>query len=441
MILSKFGGDVRVRLVIITFFSAALLVGCSGRSKSNTNNSEQANAAQQRDEVISVTPAKAEARQIPSYIQTTGSLVADETSEVASKVAGKVTNTFVNVGQFVQQGTVLAKLDENAAKLQVKQAEAGIAQAQAAVSQAQARLGLSATGNFQAGEIPEVRAANANYEQALAQLRQAEANEKRYHDLVETGDTSMQTYETYRTTRDTARAQVNAVKQQLEAAVNAAKQNNQAIKSAQAGVDSARAQAATARQAVADTVIRAPFSGFVSNRQISVGEFVTTANPIITLLRTNPIKIQIQTTAAEVPFIHLGTSVSLQVDAFKDRKFAGTITAVNPSVDPTSRTAIVEAQVENNENLLRAGMFATVQIVRPGGGQGVFVPKSAVYNDQNTQSYRSFVIQDGVAKLRVVQIGQQENDDIQILSGLNDGEIVAASNLPQLYEGAKVRIQ
>ena len=431
--------DFPARLIILTFVLSALVIACN-KSESKTNG-QQANANKQAlEEVITVTQAKVESRQIPSFIQTTGSLVAEETSDVATKVAGKVTNTLVNVGDFVQQGDVLAKLDEETAKLQLRQAEAGVVQAQSAVSQAQARLGLTSTSNFQATQIPEVRAANANYEQALAQLRQAQANEKRYHDLVETGDTSMQNYETYRTQRDTAQAQVNNTKQQLEAAVNAAKQNNQAIKSAQAGVESAQAGVATAQQAVADTIIRAPFSGFVSSRPTAVGEYVTTATPIITLLRTNPIKMQIQVTAAEVPFIHVGMNVSLEIDAFKDRKFAGTVTAINPSVDPTSRTALVEAKVENNENLLRSGMFATAQIVRPGGGQGIFVPKSAVYNDQNTQSYRSFVIQDGVARLRVVQIGQEENDDIQILSGLNADEMVATSNLPQLYEGAKVQI-
>ncbi len=440
MIFSEFERKFSVRLVILTFVFSTLFVSCN-RSESKTKEQADANARQQKsDEVITVTQAKVESRQVPTFIQTTGSLVAEETSDVAPKVAGKVTNTMVNVGDFVQQGDVLAKLDENTAKLQLRQAEAGVVQAQSGVSQAQARLGLTATSSFQATQIPEVRAANANYEQALAQLRQAQANEKRYHDLVETGDTSMQNYETYRTQRDTAQAQVNNAKQQLEAAVNAAKQNNQAIKSAQAGVEAARAGVATAQQAVADTVIRAPFSGFVSNRPTAVGEYVTTATPIITLLRTNPIKMQIQVTAAEVPFIHVGMNVSLEIDAFKDRKFAGTVTAINPSVDAGSRTALVEARVENNENLLRSGMFARAQIVRPGGGQGIFVPKSAVYNDQNTQSYRSFVIQDGVAKLRVVQIGQEENDDIQIISGLNPDEMVATSNLAQLYEGAKVQI-
>ena len=425
-----------VRLFILIFILPAIFAAC-GRSESKTTETRNTNE-EAREEVISVTQTIAASRQVPSFVQATGSLVADETSDVASKTAGKVTNTMVSVGDFVQQGAVLAKLDENEARLQVREAEANVRQAEVGVSQAQARLGLSPNGSFQASQIPEVRAANASYEQAIAELRQAEANERRYRDLVETGDVSIQNYENYRTLRDTARARVNNAKQQLEAAANAARQNNQAIKAAQAAVDAARTRVATAHQAVADTVIRAPFSGFVSNRAVAVGEFVTTATPIITLLRTNPIKLQMQVGEAEVPGISIGMGVSLEVEAFKDRKFAGMVSAVNPSVDPTSRSAIIEASIENSDNLLRSGMFATARIAKPGGNVGIFVPRAAVFSDQTTQSYRVFVIQEGVVRLRVVQLGTEENDTVQILNGVNADEMVATSNLPQLYEGAKV---
>ena len=158
-----------------------------------------------------------------------------------------------------------------------------------------------------------------------------------------------------------------------------------------------------------------------------------------TILRTNPIKVQLQIAEADIPFVAIGRGVAIEVDAYKDRKFGGTVTAVNPALDPTSRSAIIEAAIENNENVLRSGMFATGRIVREGGSIGVFVPKSAVYNDQTTQSYRVFVIQEGIAKLRVVQLGTEENDTIQIITGVNADEIVATSNLAQLYEGAKVQ--
>lgn len=414
---------------ILTFISAC---GSSGSANTDTRSAAQDTAP------IAVTVAKTESRPVPDYIQATGSLIAHETSNIAPRAAGKISNVSVNVGDFVGQGDIIARIDDKDARLQLASSEANVKQAIAAVRQAEARLGLGPNGRFDASAIPEVRAANANYEQFLAELRQAEANEKRYRELVETGDVPMITYEQFRTTRDTARARVNAAKQQLDAAANAARQNNQAIRSAEAAVEASRSQVGIAQQALTDTVIRAPFAGFISDRPVAVGEYVSSASIVATLLRTNPIKIQAQISETDIPAVSLGRGVSVQVDAYPDRSFAGTVTAVNPSVDMTSRSAIVEASIENNGNILRSGMFASVRINKDGGGTGVFVPKSAVYNDQSTQSFRAFVIIDGIAKLRVLQLGREEGDSVQILAGLEPDETVATSNLDQLYEGAKV---
>ena len=389
---------------------------------------------------IAITVAKTEARNVPAYIQATGSLIAQETSDVAPKVAGKIANVSVDVGDFTTQGSIIAKIDDSDARRQVATAQAGVKQAVAAVRQAEARLGLEPNGRFNASTIPEVRSAGAAYEQALAELRQAEANEKRYRELVQTGDVPMMTYEQYRTNRDTAQARANSARQQLDAAVNQARQSNQAVVSAQAALEAARTEVGTAQQALTDTVIRAPFSGFVSARPVAVGEFVSTASIIATVLRSNPIKIQIQVAEADVPSVVLGRGVSVQVDAYKQRNFAGIVTAINPAVDPTSRSAIVEASIENPDNALRSGMFGTARITKEGGGTGIFVPKAAVYSDESTQSFRAFVIVDGVAKLRVLQLGPEEGDSYQILNGLSADETVATSNVAELYEGAKVAV-
>lgn len=424
----------------LRIFAAVLAFSlCLACGRSQTEGNRSGNEGEDKGETVTVTTGKAISREIPAFIQATGSLIADETSDVAPKVAGKVVNVLANVGQFISQGSVIVKLDDKDARLNVAEAQAAVRQAEAGVRQAEARLGLSPNGKFDSSAIPEVRAANANYEQTLAEQRQAETNEKRYRELVETGDVAMITYETYRTARDTARTRTRAAKENLDTAVNTAKQNNQAIKSAQAAVDAARTQVATAQQAVADTIVRAPFSGFISSRPVAVGEFVSSSTVVATILRTNPIKVQLQVAEADVPTVSLGRGVSIEVDAYKDRKFGGTVIAVNPAVDTASRSAIVEAAIENNDNALRSGMFASGQIVREGGSTGIFVPKSAVYNDQPTQSYRVFVIQDGVAKLRVVQLGTEENDMIQIVTGVGADETVATSNLAQLYEGAKVQ--
>ncbi len=423
---------------LICSFSLLLSISCG--SSSGTRVQVNANLAEEQAAVVPITVGRSEMRNVAASIQATGSIVADEVTNVAPKTAGKISNISVDVGDFTSAGSIIARIDDRDARLQLATAQANVVKAQAAVAQAEARLGLTARSTFNASSIPEVRAANANYEQSVAELKQAEANEKRYRDLTESGDVAMVTYETYRTQRDTARARMNAARQQLDVAINTARQSNQAIATAKADVASAQTQVATAQQAIADTVITAPLSGFVSSRPVAVGEFVTSASIVATILRTNPIKINIQVAEADIPYVGVGRGVSAEVDAYKDRRFAGTVVAVNPAVDPVSRSAIVEATFENGDNALRAGMFATVRINREGGGSGIFVPKSAVFNDQATQSYRVFVIEEGIAKLKVVQLGPEEGDSIQILSGVEADATVAISNLDQLFEGAKVAV-
>jgi multidrug efflux pump subunit AcrA (membrane-fusion protein) len=450
MSFSSLSRETRLVALICCLMMVALFGAACGRSESRANargntsvatttTTTTATSTEAATAPVVVTTTKVVVREVPSFIQASGSLIANETSDVAPQTSGQVVATPVNVGSFVGQGAVIARLNDRDARLRLRQAQSGVQQAIAGVRQAEARLGLRPGGNFDASTIPEVRAANSNLEQAQAELRLAEANERRYAELVETGDVAVSVYDQYRTQRDTARARVNNARQQLESAINTARQSNQAIQSAEAAVETARAQVAIAQKAVTDAVIRSPYAGFVSNRPIAVGEFVTTASIVATVLRTNPLKLQLQVAEAEVPFITPGMGVSLEVDAYRNKKFAGQVVAVNPAVDPVSRAATVEAAVENGDNALRAGMFATARIVRPGGNRAVYVPRSAVVSDQNTQSFRVFVIQGDTAKLRVVQIGTEEGDLIQIISGVQADEVVATSNLQQLYEGAQVK--
>jgi multidrug efflux pump subunit AcrA (membrane-fusion protein) len=418
--------------------SAVVLSSCGGDRGGNKGRAEDEGSQGQS---VAITKAVAETRNIPAVIQATGTLIADESSGVAAKIAGKIVNVGTDVGRYVKEGAVIAKIDDRDAKNRLIEARAGVKQSEAALRQAEARIGLGQNKDFSESAIPEVRVAGANYEQAKAELGQAEANEKRYRELVETGDVSVVSYEQYRTQRDTARARANAAKEQLEAAMNGARQNNQAVRSAEAALEAAKAKVATAEQDLADTEVKAPFSGYVSQRSVAVGEYVTSASVIATVVRTNPMKVQIRVAEADIPYLAVGRTVSIEVEAYRGRKFNGTVKAVNPSLDPASRSASVEATLDNSDNTLRAGMFATVRITREGGSDGVFVPKSAIYSDPTTQSYRVFVIEEGIAKLKVVQLGIEEGDSYQVLAGVAAGETVATSALGDLFEGAKVSFQ
>lgn len=428
-------------IVVLSFLGSACTRSTTTTAAAKTTDPNSAAPGQPQPAMVSVTTTPAVAREVPSFIVATGSLAANETSNVAPETSGRVASTPVNVGAFVRQGEVIARLDQRDARLRLQQSEAGVQQAQAGVRQAEARLGLGPNGRFNASAIPEVRAASAAYDAAQAQANLAEANARRYGALVESGDVARSVYDQYRTQAETARAQASNARQQLETAINVARQNNQAIQSAAAGVATAQAAVSIAQKALSDTTIRAPYAGYVSSRPVAVGEYVTPASTIVTLLLTNPLKLELQVPESAAPQVSTGMSVSLSVDAYGDRKFSGRVSAINPAVDPASRSITVEALVDNPDNALRAGMFATARVMQPGGRQAVFVPAAAVIHDQNTNSDRVFVIQGDTAHLRVVQVGDVENNMVQILTGVQGNEMVATSNQQQLYEGAKVRPQ
>ncbi len=438
-----YADKIRVAALLCFVLVASFFAVACGRSETSSQAKEKASRAETAAAAppVSVTTTATVARNVPAFIEATGSLAANETSDVAPQTSGQVIATPVNVGAFVRQGEVIARLNDKDARLRLQQAQAGVQQALAGVRQAEARLGLRTNQRFEASTIPEVRAAASALESAQATVKLAEANARRYAELVESSDVARSVYDQYRTQAETARAAANSARQQLESAINTARQSNTAIQSAQAGVANAQAQIAIAQKAVADAIVRAPYSGYISNRPIAIGEYVTPASIIATVLLTNPIKLQLQVPELDATRVHVGMSVNVSVDAYAGRKFGGRIAAINPAIDPASRAVTVEAAIDNPENQLRSGMFVSARITQPGGGQSVFVPKEAVLADPNTNSFRVFVVQGDTAHLRVVQPGEDENNMTQIISGVNADETVAISNLEQLYEGAKVRAE
>ena len=423
------------RLVIIPLLLTSLfLAGCS-------TGHEAAAAAPAGPKKIPVATAQAVTRTVPASFQETGTFVADETSDIAPLVPGRVIATPVNVGDFVKQGQVVCELDHRDAQLRLDQARAALDQARAGVRQTQSRIGFSGQGKFDPALLPEAVAARAALESAQAQARQAAADAKRYENLVASGDVSRSAFERARTQQETADAQVNAALQQYEAALNGARQSWGAVENSQASLEGVTSQLAQAEKGLADTTIRAPFDGFVTARPVAAGEYVALANKIATIVRIGSMKLELQTPEQRAARGKLGMTVVARVSAYPDRDFTGTVTAVNPSVDPNSRVFILEARFLNPKGELRPGMFATARVLLPGGESAVFVPRNAIVRDKTTDSYQVFTIANNTAHLRVVVVGDVEGDTIRIVNGLTGNETVAASGQSELFDGAQVQPQ
>jgi len=363
-----------------------LFAGC-GWAEPDAAGAVAAESAPQAAAPIPVSTATVQGRPVSIVIRVTGSFAADEASAVAPESAGQVVATPINVGAAVSRGDVIVRLRVEDAELRREEAEAALRRAEAALRQAEERNVL------------------------------AQANATRYLTLLETGDVS-------RTVADQART---------EAAVNAA-----VVATARAEVEQQWARLALARKAVADVVVRAPFDGFVSERPVAVGEHVTPSTRVATVLRIDPIKLEVRVPSIEAARIKKGLHVVARVDAYPDRTFTGRVTAVSPAVDAASRSFTVEASVPNPDRLLKPGMFAVVEIHAGATENGTFVPVAAVQSDPNTNSLRVFVVENGTARLRIVQVGGNDPGDVRVLSGVKAGELVVTSRLADLFDGAPI---
>jgi RND family efflux transporter MFP subunit len=411
------------------------LTACSVKN----NNAATKNKEGAGNEPIAVTSAVAQSRRTSLSVEATGSFVADESSNVAPLTSGRVVETPVDVGARVEKGQIIARLDDSDAALRLQQAKASVEQADAALRQAQAKIGL--TGSFKAEEVPDVQSARASYESSLADAKMADADALRYDNLVKTGDISRSSYEKQATMAETARAKANTLLKQYESSLNNARQNYQGVASAQAMLTASHVQLAQAQKAVDDTLIRAPISGQVTERQISVGEYAAPSSRIVTIVRAHPIKLQLQIPGVDLGKIAVGMRVLARVESFGVRDFEGKITALNPSLDPNSRSMMAEATFENSKLELRPGMFSTARVILPGTEQAVIAPKNAVLIDPSINSAEVFVLQNDIAHVRVVQVGEADAGMVRVFSGLSVGEVIATGKLQQLYDGVSVKLQ
>jgi RND family efflux transporter MFP subunit len=370
-------------------FAAVCLAGALGAAACGRGGA--AESAAQASPPPSVTVVPVQGVDEPVTIEATGSFEAQESSDVAPEASGRVIATPVDVGQFVQAGAVLVRIQGVDAGLRLEEARAAAARAE------------------------------ANVKLAESQNTLAQTTTQRYASLLATGDVS-------KTVADQARTQ--------------AETSVQSVNTARASLAEARAQLALAEKAVADVVVAAPFSGYISDRKVSLGEYVQPSTAVVTLLKIDPLRLRLTIPGVQAGQIAIGQAVTATVDAFPGVEYKGQVTSVNPAISAEARSFLVEARVPNPGARLKPGMFAVATIDQGRTARAVMVPRKAVVEDVNTNSYRTFVIDaQGRASLRVVQLAaRQQGDTVKILTGIKEGERVATSNLADLYDGAQVSV-
>ena len=336
---------------------------------------------------------------------------------------GKVVAIGVDLGSYVKRGQMIVRLDDVDAKLRVQQSMAQVEQFKAALRQAEEKVGVRPGQVFRLNKVPEVANARVALELAEKNLRRAEK-------LIESGDVSKSLY-------DQQKAQRDQLKQVYESALSLARQNFAAVATARANVANAESQLGLARRSLSYSLVFSPIDGFVTDRTADLGEYVSPTTKVATVVRINPLRVRIDIPEQAIPSVTVGQSVSVTTSAWPDKNFSGRIARISPNVTPSSRTLTVEAEIENGSGALKPGQFATVRILQSRAEPAVLVPSRAVRTESGVS--RVFVIKDGRASERTVQIGQSEGDLVEIKGGVAADEIVATSNIELLSDGMAVK--
>lgn len=362
----------------------------------------------------SVQSYRAERRDMMRTISLSGQTVPLAQVDLSTKYAGNITAVYVDLGDTVEPGQVLLEQDPVDTSLQLSQNQAAWAQAAAETKSAQSQF-------------------YSDLQKAQVEYATAKMNYNRYVILKDEGAVSQKDLDTMYQALIVAKAALDNLQLQNVGdtpALIAGKQAAQA--KAKYTVDSLSKQ-------LEDLTIRAPRHGVISYRNAEAGAMAAANTKVLTITDTSGIYIDCPVAEADVAAIQPGMTVSVSVESLANT-YDGTITYVSPAMDPTNKTYIVRITLSNPDNLLRGGMFAQSSLEVLQRRNTLFVPKDALV-EQNGVSQLYVINPDNTIAIRTVKTGLRNDNYVEILEGLSDGEQIATTNLARLRDGVSVTIE
>lgn len=390
-------------LLLLPLF-CALFAGCNKESGPVQ--------AKQDSGPLAVRMTDVKVRDINRVVETTGTLFPFEEAVISAEIDGKAEEVRFDLGDIVEAGQVLVRVNDEEQRYQVQQSEAQL-------RQSLERLGLNAENEKVADirETPDVRRAKAD-------LTEAEQRFKRTRQLVDQNIGA-------KSELDQASSRYQAAQAAYDATIN---QTRNLIQE----VERFRANLEIQRKKLRDTTVKAPFRAIVKERQVSLGQFVRVNTPLFVLVKIDPIRLRIEIPERMAPWIKVNQQVDVSLEAFEGRKFAGRIWRISPTVDQSKRTFVAEALIDNKAGELKPGSYAKARVPTSKNERIVVVPQRAVYYVLG--SNKAFVVKDGVIDARDVRLGDRIDQDVEILDGVAEGERLAISQLARLDTGTKVKL-
>jgi membrane fusion protein (multidrug efflux system) len=205
----------------------------------------------------------------------------------------------------------------------------------------------------------------------------------------------------------------------------------------EAAARSANANLAVLQLQIQKSIVRAPFSGVVGQRFISVGDYVTTGTRLLTLQTVDPQRAVIEVPERHAVSLRLGQTVDFTVAADPTKQFVARVDFIDPVVEATNRTITVKGLAPNPARVLRPGMFIEARLATATRANAVVIPEDAVQPLRTANVV--WVVANGRASRRVVQLGARSQGIVEVVSGVSAGELVVVGGLERMGEGMPLR--
>jgi len=238
-----------------------------------------------------------------------------------------------------------------------------------------------------------------------------------------------------------AKANLTLAKAKYDRAVDLQKQgfiSGQARDEAENSLKVMEASVALAAARLAKMEIRAPFSGLIGLRSVSIGDYVKEGQDMVNLESIDPLKVDFRVPEIYLKQVQVGQKLEVSLDALPGRKYEGTVSAINPLVDAAGRAIVIRAQVRNADTALRPGMFARVKLLTKDERDALVLPEQALV-PQGEEQY-VFRVVDGKAQRTKVELGQRRDGRVEVVKGVAPGETIVTAGQLKLRDGMPVTL-
>ncbi|CAN1208679.1 Efflux transporter periplasmic adaptor subunit [Tumidithrix helvetica PCC 7403] len=354
---------------------------------------------------------------IPDTLELSGTIHPVEQAVLSTRVMGRITQISLEAGDRFHKGDILAQIDVVDMAAQTNQAQFGVAQAEADLSRSRATL-----SQLEAQRL-----------EMQATLRLAQVNQRRMAQLQKEGAISQSQLDEVNTRAEETSARLAQSESGIQQAQAAIAQSQAAVNRSESGV------AAAAASESYGTVI-APFDGAVVQKLAYEGEMAAPGTALLKVENPNRLQLEISVPEENLRFVRIGQSVQVRVDAI-GASFTATIQQIVPTSDATSRSFLVKVPIPTAVNRgIISGMFGRIELPR-GTRKSIFIPSNALLRRGQLEGVYVTQPKSPTALLRWVKTGKERDGQVEIVSGLVEGDRVIISNLSQLSDGQALSLR